>query len=35
MAPERSVREDEVARAQLLPLQQGQDGQGQELRVDY
>ncbi|XP_039842102.1 uncharacterized protein LOC120702383 isoform X4 [Panicum virgatum] len=31
MAPERSVREDEVARAQLLPLPQGQDMQGEEL----
>ena len=31
----RSVREDEVARAQLLPLQQGQDGQGQELVSNF
>ncbi|XP_039842100.1 uncharacterized protein LOC120702383 isoform X2 [Panicum virgatum] len=30
MAPERSVREDEVARAQLLPLPQGQDMQGKK-----
>jgi len=31
----RSVREDEVARAQLLPLPQGQDMQGEELVSNF